>query len=361
VLLVAESQGYLSPEKAAALTAQVRRTQADLERLRRDHPDWAGEVDAAIRAFNASDLAGARAAFARIDALIEERRAALLAEEADLRLEQARSKHAQATLFHPFEASRAEPLLTAAAELAQTDVWYWIECGRARVAVGALGRALAAFGSAERVARAKGRDRDLAAALTDIGDVRVAQGDRPGSLAAYEEGLTILCGLAGRDPGHTGLARDVSVSLNKVGDVRLAEGDRPGALAAYEKGLAIARALAGRDPGDAEWARDVSVSLERVGDVRLAGGDRPGALAAYEERLAIARGLAGRDPGNAEWARDVCASLWKTAQADETNAAAHWAEVVARMEAMAARGVLLPADAPYLDAARAKLAAARGG
>ncbi len=119
VLVVAESQGFLSPEKARALEEQVARTQADLERLRRDNPDWASEIDAAIRAFNASDLAAARDAFARIDALIEDRRVALLAEEATLRLEAARSKHAQATLFYPFEVSKAEPLLRDAAALAE--------------------------------------------------------------------------------------------------------------------------------------------------------------------------------------------------------------------------------------------------
>ncbi len=48
----------------------------------------------------------------------------------------------------------------------------------------------------------------------------------------------------------------------KLGDVRVAQGDLPGALAAYDEGLTIARDLAARDPGNAGWARDVSVSLE---------------------------------------------------------------------------------------------------
>ena len=110
--MAAEKLGYLTPEKKEALEAQLARTQAELERLGRGHPDWAAEVDAAIAAFNASDIAAARDAFARIDDLIAERRAALLAEEATLRLEAARSKHAQATLLYPFEVSKAEPLLT---------------------------------------------------------------------------------------------------------------------------------------------------------------------------------------------------------------------------------------------------------
>ena len=80
---------------------------------------------------------------------------------------------------------------------------------------------------------------------------------------------------------------------------------------------------------------------------------------AYDEALTIRRDLAARDPGNTGWARDVWVSYWRLADADPANASAHWAEVVARMEDMAARGILLPTDQPWLDTARANLAAAR--
>ena len=105
--------------------------------------------------------------------------------------------------------------------------------------------------------------------------MRGAQGDLPGALAAYDEGLTIARDLAARDPGNAGWARDVSVSLDRVGDVRRDQGDLPGALAAYDEGLTIRRDLAARDPGNAGWARDVSVSLNKVGDVRGARATSP--------------------------------------------------------------------------------------
>ena len=256
-----------------------------------------------IEAFNRSDLDAARAAFARIDTLIAQGRRNLAAEEA-------RSKQAQATLFYPFEFSKSEPLLCEAAALAESDAWYWIDCGRARIEVGNLAGALKAFAArgGDHPNRPRQR-RDLAAALDGVGDVRRDQGDLPGALAAYDEGLTIRRDLAARDPGNAGWARDVSVSLNKVGDVRRDQGDLPGALAAYDEGLTIRRDLAARDPGNAGWARDVSVSLNKVGDVRRDQGDLAGALAAYDEGLTIARDLAARDPGNAGWARDVSVSL----------------------------------------------------
>jgi hypothetical protein len=44
-------------------------------------------------------------------------------------------------------------------------------------------------------------------------------------------------------------------------------------------------------------------------------------------------------------------------RADPGSAAAHWAEVVARMNDMTARGILAPVDLPHLERARANLAA----
>ena len=92
--------------------------------------------------------------------------------------------------------------------------------------------------------------------------------------------------LAARDPGNAGWARDVSVSLDRVGDVRVAQGDLAGALAAYEESLTIARDLAARDPGNTGWARDVSVGLEQGRRRARRPGDLAGALAAYDESLA---------------------------------------------------------------------------
>jgi tetratricopeptide (TPR) repeat protein len=234
VVAIAEQQGYLSPEKAKALEEQVERTQRDLARIRAVDPDWRAEVDAAIEAFNRSDLDGAKSAFARIDALIAERRAQLTMQERQLRLEEARSKHAQATLFYPFEASRSEPLLTQAAELAETDIWYWIDCGRARMAVGSLKRAAAAFQTAHDLAVASDSQRDVGAALADLGDLRWSQGDLSATFAAYEASKVIFEKLAAADQGNVDCQRNVSVSWSKLGDVRVAQGNLAGAVKAYK-------------------------------------------------------------------------------------------------------------------------------
>jgi len=139
------ADGFVSPENAAALQEQLARTQSDLDELRGLNPDWAAEVDKVIEAVNASEPDAAQEAFARLDALIGARRA-------ELRVEEARSKHAQATLLFQFQVSKAEPLLCAAAYLADEEFWYWIDCGKARLEVGNLKATQAAFDKATELA-----------------------------------------------------------------------------------------------------------------------------------------------------------------------------------------------------------------
>ena len=352
VIAIAEQQGYLSPEKAKALEEQVARTQRDLERIRAVDPDWRTEVDAAIEAFNRSDIAGAKTAFARIDALIAERRAALTAQERELRQEEARSKHAQATLFYPFEASQSEPLLTQAAELAETNIWYWIECGRARLAIGSLARAATAFETARDLAEASSSERDLGVALHELGVVRVAQGDLTGALDAYTKTHDILDELAAADPGNAEWQRDLSISWNKIGDVRVAQGDLAGALDAYAAGKAIRDKLAAADPGNAGWQRDLSVSWERLATVHERQADRAEAIAAWREALAISEALAARFPDSVDLQTTPVVHLAGLARlADVTTADGH---ASARGYLERALALLRPlAAAGKLDARRA--------
>ena len=188
--------------------------------------------------------------------------------------------------------------------------------GNVRLAQGDLAGALAAyearFAIAERLARQDpanaGWQRDLTVSHSKIGGVRQAQGDLAGALAAYEADLAITERLARQDPANAEWQRDLSVSHSQIGGVRQAQGDLAGALAAYEAYLAIAERLARQDPANAGWQRDLSISHNKIGEVRQAQGDLAGALAAYEAGLAIAERLARQDPANAEWQRDLSIS-----------------------------------------------------
>jgi len=161
-------------------------------------------------------------------------------------------------------------------------------------------------------------------------------------MASYRAALAIRERLAKTNPGNADWQRDLSVSHMKIGDVRVAQGDRPGALASYQGALAIAERLAQADPGNVGWQRDLSIAHERIGDVQVAQGDRPGALASYQATLAIAERLAQADPGNVGWQRDLIVSFAKLNEVTGDRAYAERALSLAL--AMQQRGMLAPRD-----------------
>jgi hypothetical protein len=80
----------------------------------------------------------------------------------------------------------------------------------------------------------------------------------------------------------------------KLGDVRQAQGDLAGALAAYVADLAIAERLAALDPGNPGWQRDLIVSHWRIAAVLEELPERRGEVATHwGKALAVARELAG--------------------------------------------------------------------
>ncbi|MCA3449517.1 MAG: hypothetical protein INF92_03950 [Rhodobacter sp.] len=219
---------------------------------------------------------------------------------------------------------------------------------------GALQSYQRSLGIAERLAAADpgnaGWQRDLSVSLDRVGDVQLAQGDLLGALQSYQRSLGIRERLAAADPGNAGWQRDLSVSLERVGDVQVAQGDLPGALQSYQRSLGIRERLAAADPGNAGWQSDLSVALDRVGDVQVTQGDLPGALQSFLRSLGIRERLAAADPGNAGWQRDVWVSMWRLQQFPDSGIA--WKDIVAKLEALDARGLVMPSDRQAFDYAR---------
>jgi tetratricopeptide (TPR) repeat protein len=175
---------------------------------------------------------------------------------------------------------------------------------------------------------------DISIDLDRIADIKLYAGDSTGALKAYEESLDIRRALAAADPSLAARQRAVSVSLGKLCDVKRDAGDAKGALAACEEELAIARRLAEADPGNTELQRDVAIGLARLGGLKLSAGEFAEALAAYEEGLVVLRRLAKIDAGNTLWQRDVAIGLGevadvKIAQGDSAGALAAYEESLA--------------------------------
>jgi tetratricopeptide (TPR) repeat protein len=192
------------------------------------------------------------------------------------------------------------------------------ERGDLLISQGDLPGALAAFRDglaiAERLAKAVPDNadwqRDLFLSLTKIGDVLTAQGNLAAALKSYRDGLAIAARLAKADPSAP-RQRDLSVSYNKVGDLLAAQGDLDGALQSYRDGLVIREALTKTEPGNPNLQRDLAISQISVGDVLAALGRLADALPLYQASLAINERLASADAGNARWQRDLSVSYDK--------------------------------------------------
>jgi tetratricopeptide (TPR) repeat protein len=156
--------------------------------------------------------------------------------------------------------------------------------------------------------------RDVAGSLNFVGQIKAAQGDTLGALAAYQRMLEITEALAMADSSSAHAQRDVSLSYANVGWIKAVQGDSTGALTAYQRSLEIREVLAIADPSSAQAKRDVSVGLNDVGQIKATQGDSAGALAAYQRSLEIREALALTDPSNSQAKRDVALSLLSVGQ-----------------------------------------------
>jgi tetratricopeptide (TPR) repeat protein len=126
-----------------------------------------------------------------------------------------------------FDYDTAKKTLAEVTRLAD-DVWAFIGLGDLYVTTGPLEAAAKAFRNAEAAARRQGKERDQSVSFIRLAHVQMAQGDLPGALKSYSDGLAIAERLAKSDPGNTEWQRDLSVSYNFVGKYRSRRATSPG-------------------------------------------------------------------------------------------------------------------------------------
>jgi tetratricopeptide (TPR) repeat protein len=141
-------------------------------------------------------------------------------------------------------------------------------------------------------------ERDLASNLEKLADLQLADGDRAGARAKYEEALVIRDKLTAAEPANTQRRGELAVSLQRLADLRRADGDRTGALPLFTRTLSQYEKLTADDPTNAQWLRGTGILNERIGSVLRDEGDRAGALPHFQKSLAIYEKLAARDPAD---------------------------------------------------------------
>ncbi len=220
--------------------------------------------------------------------------------------------------------------------------------------------------------------------LRDIGYFRSALGDVAGSTAAYGELLGILRRLAAADPSNAKVKvefvhllseqahqlpptptrwRDLLTELEALNAKGLVppSGQIELEMARINADFEVRRGpglplpnLADRARLHGRKEREISENLNSLGDLLLSHGELSAAGMAFAQRLAITQGLARAEPRNAQAQRDVRVTMFKLAGLP--GATVQWSDLVAQLEALAAKGPLARPDQEMLDEARRKAA-----
>jgi tetratricopeptide (TPR) repeat protein len=141
-----------------------------------------------------------------------------------------------------------------------------------------------------------------------LAQVWFEQQDTVRARAELDASLAIDWRLAAVHPDDTSLSRGLIYDLDTLGEVLEAQNDTDGALAQFRAGLDIAAWLVRRDPSESRWQTRVAQGHEELGSLLHKRGDVAGALAEDRAALATVDHLTQRDPEE----RDPNRGDWQT-------------------------------------------------
>ena len=159
-------------------------------------------------------------------------------------------------------------------------------------------------------------DRGRLLDLTDEAHQFRAAGNLDEALDRYSAALAVARKRAAEQPGELTARRDLATALTHVGDVHDREGRLDAAIGIHEESLAVRRHLADASPGDLAALRGLSTGLERLADAREARGHRSRARDLYRLRLQLAERLSARAPSDPELSAAVTVTRQHLAELD---------------------------------------------
>jgi eukaryotic-like serine/threonine-protein kinase len=138
-------------------------------------------------------------------------------------------------------------------------------------------------------------------ALTQLGEVRLEQGNRATARDAFREALTLAQGLAARDSRNAEWQIGLGAAHFWVGYIHWLQGELDAALEHFDPYLDISRRLVARDPDNPAYQTELAHAWSNIGSIREARGDLEGGIEAFTQSLEVKRGVVEQDPANAEW------------------------------------------------------------
>ncbi len=147
--------------------------------------------------------------------------------------------------------------------------------------------------------------------LSQIGQVRMDQGDLAAALEAFNESLGLARDLTEREPDNGDWLAWLGEAHFWVGLVDWQRGDLDGALGSYREYLDVSRELVDRDPENLDWQLELSYAHNNIGSVLSAAGSFADAADEFRSSVDIKRRLVREQPGNGQWQTDLAGShVW---------------------------------------------------
>ncbi len=146
-------------------------------------------------------------------------------------------------------------------------------------------------------------------ALTQIGEVRIAQGDLAAAQRSLSEARTLSSGLVGRQPSNGDWLMGLGAIEFWLGNVSWLQGDLATAEEQFRAYLEVAERLVAIDGASPEWRMEKAYAHSNLGTVQNARGDVDSALGHFRLTVDVQRQMVRDAPADARWQRDLATSL----------------------------------------------------
>ncbi|HWW60943.1 MAG TPA: protein kinase, partial [Thermoanaerobaculia bacterium] len=190
------------------------------------------------------------------------------------------------------------------------------QLGEVRIAQGRLDDAGKAFQQAlgfsnvasERAPSDGAVQLTLAIAHFWIGNVHRLKGDLGRARGEMTQYMTIADRVVAANPANDEYRAEQASGHSAVATILEQQGDLPKALERYRTTLAIRRALVDSDPRDPERKALYASTLNKIGFVQQRLGDMQGALTQYRKEFEILASLAAQSPSHTRWKQQLATS-----------------------------------------------------
>lgn len=146
-------------------------------------------------------------------------------------------------------------------------------------------------------------------ALTQIGEVRIAQGDLAAAERSLREARALAAGLVGRQPRNGEWLMGLGAIEFWMGNVAWLRGDLATAEERFRAYLDVAERLVAIDGANPEWRMEQAFAHSNLGTVQNARGDIDAALGHFRLTVDIQRQLVNEAPDDASRQRSLTNSL----------------------------------------------------